>query len=178
MVTMPKPRTRPLSPLFFALLFLLCCQGRTQLTSPVVRVDLRHKLPAQLQQLIADTGDDGAYPCQVEVKLEAGGGGAGQVLAVIWKVMADGPDRYITTVAVEARGETYGAGNPTASAAVGTLTKETVGKGLVQQVPLTLNWQATRGCDKVNAMRVVTLRSDHKSCKPPKVPEGLLKPVE
>jgi hypothetical protein len=173
---MPKPRTRLMTPLLFALLFLLCCQGRTQLTSPVVRVDLRHKLPARLQQLISETGDDGAYPCQVEVKLDDGG--AGQALAVIWKVMADGPDRYITAVAVEPRGETYGAGNPTASAAVGTLSKETVGKGLVQEVSLTLNWQATKGCDKVSAKQVVKLRSDHKSCKPPKTPEGLLKPVE
>lgn len=157
-----------------ASLLALSCESRTQLTSPVVRVDLRHKLPAHLQRLVSRQDD--SFPCQRSVTLEKDG--ASQELTVIWKVLRDGPDRYLTAVAVEAWSPTSGGTNPTAQGAVGTLVTEKGEAGLVQGVPLTLYWQASVGCDKVRASQEVELRSDHGSCKAPEAPEGLLKPVQ
>ena len=165
---------RPTSLLLLALLLAISCEGRTQLTSPVVRVDLRDKLPPHLQRLVSRQDD--SYPCQMAVTLEQGG--ASQELVVVWKVLQDGPDRHLTAVAVEARAPTSGGTDPTASAAVGTLASEKGAKGLVQMVPLTLQWQAAIGCNKVSAIQEVQLRSDHESCKKPVAPEGLLKPVQ
>jgi len=152
------------------------CQGRTQLTSPVVREDLRDQLPARLQQMALEHDGKYDFPCQKSVTLEDGG--ASQELTVVWHVMTDGPDRYITAVSVEPGGATKGASNPTASAALDDLTLETVGEAKVNATSVTLNWQAKNGCNEVSASRKVELRADHASCKEPKAPAGLLKPVE
>lgn len=173
-------RTRHARPISLSLLaFLLCalsCQGRTQLVSPVVREDLRDRLPARLQQMALDHDGKYDFPCQVDVKLADSG--ASQELSVVWRVMGDGPDRYITAVSVEPNGPTSGANDPTASAVLGALSLETVGEAKVNVTSVTVSWQARNGCDKVGASREVALRADHASCRVPRAPAGLLKPVE
>ncbi len=150
------------------------CGGRTTLTSPVVRVDLRAQLPGRLQQLVVD-GDD-SFPCNMEVTLADQG--VVQKFAINWHVLQDGPDRYVTALSVEPAGPTSGAVNPKASGAVGNLKQETAGKSRIIVLPLTLTWEATKGCGQVKASKKFLLRADDASCKKPEAPKGLLKPVE
>lgn len=156
-----------------ALLAPGACGEHTTLTSPVVRVDLRINLPPKLQRRISKRDD--SYECSRRFTLEAQG--ARQAFRVFWRVLDDGPARHITAVALEPDGPTSGAENPTASAVVGEA--ENVGEGvLIQQIPLRVSYEASRGCSKVRASSELSLRGDAPECRPPRPKRKLLTPVD
>jgi hypothetical protein len=151
-----------------ALLALLGCEGGRTLTSPLVRVDLRAKLPPRLQRQLAVA--DTTYECRRPFALSASG--ATQRFVASYRVLDVGRAKHITAIEVDADGETLGASAPTASAAVDELKLV----GGVSVVPLRVIWQASRGCSKASASVVLELRADDAGCKPPPALK-LLRPV-
>jgi len=150
------------------LLAALCGCGGGTLTSPVLRVDLRDRLPPKLQKQVAVA--DTSYPCSQRFSLAAGG--ASQRFLANYRVLDDGTSKHVTAVELEPEGETAGASSPTASAAVGELRRE----GAISILPLRVSWEASKGCGKVSASETVELRGDGAGCRPPR-PIKLLTPV-
>ncbi len=168
-------RPRRAGPWLLALLGLAAaCEGEGTLASPVVRVDLRAKLPPKLQRLISLADD--SYECAREVTMAAVG--ATQTLRLVWRVLDDGPDRYITAVVVEPVGPTRGATSPKASAVVGELRQVGDPSARAQLVPVRVFWSGRRGCGEVDQTLAVELRADAPECKRPELKMKLLAPVE
>jgi len=173
-----RPSTKARVTVALAALALLsaACGGRPALNSPVLRLDLRDRLPPDLQRIVSVK--DESYPCRTAVTLQAEG--ASQKFFITWQALRHRDDRHVTALSVEPDGETTGgAHTPVASAAVGELKHDRSGAGTVTVLPLTLSWEARQGCDRVKAKMRLQLRADDKSCKePPEAPKGLLKPVQ
>ena len=147
---------------------VLGCGGGHSVSSPVLRVDLRDRLPPKLQRQIVAT--DTSYPCTHRFTLAAEG--ASQRFVVGYRVLDDGTSKHITAVEVEPEGETVGASAPAATAAVGE--SRTAGGIAIQRVRV--SWEASKGCGKVSATTTVELRADGEGCRPPR-PIKLLTPV-
>lgn len=148
-----------------ALLILLACQGKTTISSPIIRVDLRDRLSKPVfRRLIAA---DLTFGCSRKVKLASKG--AHQELIVSWRVFDYKESKYITALEVEPSGETTGATGPQATASVGDVTKKPrEGGGEMSVVPLRLTWAATSGCEAVEATHEMTLVGDDPGCQRPK----------
>jgi len=172
-----RPRRRAgilIAPLALAAL-ALACQGEGHLTSPVISVDLRHKLPAHLQRLVVD--DDPTYPCQQGFKIASGE--VEQKFLVIWKVLEQGEARFITAVRVDPDGPITGASSPVASAMVGELQTREQGGVRHQHTSLAVTLRASKGCATVEGKTSLDLGTDFAGCKkPPKPKMKLLTPVE
>lgn len=140
--------------------FAMCGGGGT-VTSPVVRVDLRDRLPlrAQRRAYVHDT----SYPCSKALTLSAQG--AEQRFIANWRVLDDRGTRHITAVEIVPEGETSGAREPSASAVVEDTTSDKKGDDLIAVVPVRLVWTATKGCSRVTANARLELRADDKSCR-------------
>lgn len=152
----------------------LACEGRTTLVSPVVRVDLRHKLPPALQKQISKK--DESYECRKRLSLSDQG--ARQGFEAIWRVLERGPEKYITAVTVEPYGATSGASRPSASAIVGELGQRKTTNGMAQTARVKLSWEATKGCSRISADKKLVLRADDPACDRPKLKMKLLTPVD
>jgi hypothetical protein len=154
---MKRVRSGLLALLVFAALH---CGGGTELPSPLVRVDLRDKLPAKVLKEMRALG--GSYECRREVTLRAEG--ASQSFVVTWRIYDHKESRYFTAVGVEPDGPTRGATSPEATATVDELKRE----GGASVLPVHLLWSAREGCSTVSARKIVKLRSDDPACKQPK----------
>jgi hypothetical protein len=161
--------------LLLALLVLapVSCQSEGTVSAPVVRVDLRAKLPPRVQRLVALA--DTSYECRKPFQLSAGG--AEQAFLAIWRVFEDGAGRYVTAVEVNPEGPTRGAGAPSASALVEELQSRKQGQQLVMVAPVRVTWTASKGCGKVKAGVRLELRADDPACQKPRGPGRLLTPV-
>ena len=155
------------------LLLLGGCEGGGAVSSPVVRVDLRARLPEKLQRRLAVA--DMTYECRKPFKLEAGG--AEQAFLASWRVLEEPGERFITAVEVNPDGPTRGAGSPSASALVEEIQKRREGKEVVALAPVRVSWNASKGCGKVSSVVRLELRADDKGCVKPKGPGRLLVPV-
>jgi hypothetical protein len=146
----------------------VACGGGHTLTSPVLRVDLRDRLPPKLQRQVAIA--DTSYPCTHRFTLADKG--ASQRFLASYRVLDDGTLRYITAVELEPEGDTVGASAPSATAAIGEARRA----GTASVLPLRVSWQASKGCEKTSAKTTVELRTDSELCRPPKSMK-LLTPV-
>lgn len=149
------------------------CPSEGNVSAPVVRVDLRGKLPPRVQQLVALA--DTSYECRRSFKLSAAG--AEQVFLAVWRVFEEGAGRYITAVEVSPEGPTRGAGAPSATALVEELQSQKQGRQLVMVAPIRVSWSASKGCSKVNSSVRLELRADDPGCHKPRGPGRLLTPV-
>jgi hypothetical protein len=158
-----------------SLLFVLLAGcDRGAVSAPVVRVDLRARLPEKvLRRLVAA---DTTYECRKPFKLASGG--AEQAFLASWRVLDETGERFITAVEINPDGPTRGAGSPTASALVEEIQKRREGKDVVGMVPVRVSWSASKGCGKVSAVERIELRADDPACVKPKGPGRLLVPVK
>lgn len=146
----------------------VACSGGHTLSSPVLRVDLRARLPPKLQRQVAVV--DTSYPCTHRFTLAEKG--ASQRFLASYRVLDDGTLRHITAVELEPEGDTVGASAPSATAAIGEARQA----GSASILPLRVSWHASKGCEKLSATTTVELRADSEGCRPPK-PMKLLTPV-
>jgi len=158
-----------LRPLLALILLGAACEGGHSLSSPVLRVDLRDRLPEAVQRRLAQA--DTSYECRRGFALEAQG--VQQRFLATWRVLDEGGARLVTTVQLEPQGDTVGGSDPSASAAVG----EPRVRGNAARVPLRVTWTASKGCGRVSASRELELAADEAGCKPPQRPGRLLVPV-
>ena len=149
------------------------CDGSGSVSAPVVRVDLRSRLPEKLQRQLAVA--DLTYECRKSFKLAARG--AEQAFLATWRVLDDGKEKFITAVEVNPEGPTHGAGAPSASALVEEAEKRHLGSVLVSAAAVRVSWTASKGCSKVEAATRLELRADDPGCQRPKGPGKLLVPV-
>jgi len=156
------------------LLGLAGCEEGGSVAAPMVRVDLRPKLPEKAQRRLAAA--DTSYECQKAFKLADGG--AEQSFQVSWRVYEETDEKLITAVEVNPDGPTRGAGSPSATALVEELESRTLGKEKVALVPVRISWSASKGCRKVSAATRLELRADDPGCRKPKQgPVKLLTPA-
>jgi len=153
---------------------VLACEGNSSLLSPVVRVDLRSKLPPRLQRRISVA--DTSYECRKSFTLSAEG--ASQRFLAGWRVLDDGGNKYATAVQIEPDGPTRGATAPSASALVNEVVLRPRGSSRVASVPVRVTWTAAKGCSKVSATTQLELAADDPGCTPPRAPLKLLTPVK
>lgn len=153
-----------------ALLLPGACGKQTRVHSPVVRVDFRHTLPqATARRLEAD---EAGRPCSQQVTLSEGE--ASQKFEVRWSVLDEGPRSYLLALEVVPVGETRGAHNPEASAAVGEVTLAPAGERQEARTTVTLLWTANKGCQRLQARKGLTLRAGGPHCPRPKPAMKLL----
>ncbi len=163
----------PLALLLLAL--LLACQGNTHLTSPVISLDLRHLLPANLQRVVVDS--DPSYPCERNFQISTGE--VTQRFTLYWKVMDQGDSRFITAVEVNSDGPISGAVSPEASAMLGEVSVKSLDGIRHKMMPLHVTLRATKGCQTVKASTDLELRTDFSGCQKPQRPKmKLLTPVD
>jgi hypothetical protein len=148
------------------------CSSEGVVSSPVVRVDLRDRLPRNLQRQIAAA--DTSYPCTRTFTLSEGE--ASQRFVVNYRVLQGEQAQHITAVEVVPDGPTEGARGPKASAMVGELRLQEDGSKEVAEVPVRISWSATSGCSRISRTRIMTLRADAPDCKPPAPGKKLLSP--
>lgn len=149
------------------------CEGGGSVTSPVVRVDLRARLPEKLQRRLAVA--DTTYECRKLFKL--GVRDAEQGFVASWRVLDEEGGRYVTAVEVEPDGPTRGGSSPSASASVlDVFNAAAKGQAVVAVAPLLVSWSARKGCSSVGASTRLDLRADDPGCRKPK-PGKLLVPV-
>jgi len=158
---------------WLVLLLLGGCEGGGSVVAPVVRVDLRSRLPEKLQRRLAVA--DTTYECRSPFKLAAGG--AEQAFVASWRVLEEPGERYITVVEVNPDGPTRGAGSPSASALVEEIQKRRESKEVVALAPVRVSWSASKGCGKLSSFSRLELRADDPGCHKPKGPGKLLVPV-
>lgn len=160
-----------------------CGENNAQLPNPLVRVDLRSRLP----QSRAFRGRAQAaleLDCHQLVPIESGG--VHHDFVVNWRVIDVDETRYIVAVDVQPSGSLRGGRAPSASATVGRLERRSVGSKSVDEVLVMLAFSAQRGCGSVSKSLKLTIRSDHKSCagkapppKPRRTPKAAQsRPVE
>jgi hypothetical protein len=149
--------------LMLAVVLLLCptCKTRTTVSSPVIRMDLRHDLPQKARRRLAAL--DTTYACSRRVRLVQGP--ASQQFIVTWRVFEFKQSRHVTAVQVEPHGETQGASAPSAAAVVGEVSMT---KNGIFVLPIQIRWTASEGCSTVSAQKSIELRGDDPGCKPPK----------
>ncbi len=156
------------------LALLVGCQEGGMVTAPVVRVDLRPRLPEKLRRRLAVA--DMTYECRTPFKLSAGN--AEQSFVASWRVLEEPGERFITAVEVNPEGPTRGAGSPSASALVEEIQKHRRGKEVVGLAPVRVSWSASKGCGKVSSAVRIELRADDPGCLKPRGPGRLLVPVK
>jgi hypothetical protein len=165
---------RSSSLLLLTVAVLLGCEENSRLPSPLVRVDLRAKLPPQLQRRISVA--DTSYECRKTFTLSSEG--ASQRFVASWRVLADGGSKYVTAVQIEPDGSTSGVTAPSASARVQEMVLRDLGPGRVAAVPVRVTWTAAKGCSKVSATTQVELAANDPGCTPPRTQLKLLTPVK
>jgi hypothetical protein len=153
--------------ILLSLSLAVACGGHS-VSSPVLRVDLRDRLPPKLQRQVAKA--DSSYPCTHRFSLAAEG--ASQRFLVGYRVLDDGASKHVTALEVDPEGETSGASAPSATAAVAGIRQASG----VSVVSVRVSWEASKGCNKVGASTTVELRADGPGCRPPR-PIKLLTPV-
>jgi hypothetical protein len=161
-------------PLLLLALLVSSCEGGHALSSPIVRIDLRAKLPEPVVRRLAI--DDTSYECRKPIALEVSG--ARQRFVATYRVFDDVQGKFITAVQLEPDGPTEGAHTPEASGAVLNLENRGRATRVVAVVPLRVSWGATKGCSKLASSIVVMLPADAPDCKPPAPKVKLLSPVK
>ncbi|MCC6747581.1 MAG: hypothetical protein IT371_07990 [Deltaproteobacteria bacterium] len=156
--------------LLLALLPLACSSGPGQIPSPLVRVDLKDQVPPEHRRRMISAI---ALDCEVHATL--GAAGLSQQVTARYRVMDVKGSRFI--VAVEVVPEGTAAPGATASAAVQTPTNTGSAAAIRMTVPVQVAWSAEKGCSRVSATQLLTLRPDDPSCKEPPSP-NLLRPVK
>jgi len=166
---------RPPRLLLLALLpVALACEGGHTLSSPVVRIDLRAKLPEAVVRRLAIS--DTSYECRKPIAVEVSG--ARQRFVATYRVFDDQQGKFITAVQLEPDGPTEGAHSPEASGGVLNLENRGSATRVVAVVPLRVSWGATKGCSKLASSIVVMLAADAPDCRPPAPKIKLLSPVK
>jgi hypothetical protein len=155
-------------------LLLVACEGGRSLPSPVVRVDLRPKLPPTVQRRIAI--DDSSYECRRRFAAQAGG--ASQRFVAVYRVLDDKEGKFVTAVQVEPDGEASGASSPEATAVVGEVTMRGRAPAAAATAPLRVSWSARQGCGTIRTQTAVDLVADDPGCKAPALKTRLLTPVK
>jgi len=151
---------------------LACDTQPSSMPNPLLRADLASQLPEGLKvrKLAAIELD-----CTRQVEL--GKEGARQQFVVNWRVLDIDGVRYIAAVDVAPKGGTSGATAASATATVGQVKRQKAGGKTVDELQVTLHWQAKKGCSSLSETRSETVRSDDGSCKAAQ-PKGLLKPAK
>jgi hypothetical protein len=155
-------------------LLLVACEGGRSLPSPVVRVDLRDKLPPAVQRRVVI--DDSSYECRKPFAAQVSG--ASQRFIAVYRVLDDKEGKFVTAVQVEPDGETTGASSPEATAVVGEVKVRGRAPAAAATVPLRISWSARQGCGTIRTQTAVELLADDPSCKPPTLKTKLLTPVK
>lgn len=160
--------------LLLALLVGLACDGGKLLSAPIVRIDLREKLPPAVarRQHINDT----SYECRQSFALETSG--ARQRFVASYRVFEDKQGKFVTAVQLDPDGATEGAHTPEASAGLLNLVNRGSAERVLAAAPLRVSWGATKGCAKVSSSKVIELAADAPDCKPPTSKLKLLTPVK
>jgi len=149
------------------------CEGGHTLSSPIVRIDLRAKLPEPVVRRLAI--NDTSYECRRPFALEVSG--ARQRFVATYRVFDDQQGKFVTAVQLEPDGPTEGAHTPEASAGVLNMVNRGSTARVLAVVPLRVSWGATKGCSKVASSIVMDLAADAPDCKPPAPKVKLLSPV-
>ncbi|MBW2735167.1 MAG: hypothetical protein JRH20_22525 [Deltaproteobacteria bacterium] len=148
---------------------LACDAGPATMPNPLVRLDVSSKLPPKVRRRLPSAID---LDCHDEVVLQAEG--AKQTFIINWRVVDVDGARYMMAIDVQPSGTTSGAKSPKASGTIGQFKREGQGKSGVDSVSVVISWQAQKGCSQLKETKLLTVRSDHASCKSPQ-PGGLLK---
>jgi hypothetical protein len=157
----------------FMFLAVCSCQGSQSLPNPIVRVDLRDKLPPALQRSIVK--EDTSYKCKRKVTLREGE--ARQDFLITFRVLKEQESKYLTAVGVEPLGLTIGAASPTATAVVSEVKNHVKGKANSSSVSVQLKWSAQKGCSAISAVSTQEIAADDPTCQEPRFPGKLLVPI-
>ncbi|MCA9664882.1 MAG: hypothetical protein KC503_04815 [Myxococcales bacterium] len=159
-----------------ALSLALACSGKGGVfSSPVVRVDLRDKLPPKVRKLVS-----AIMPYQCKKTITVSGGDKAPKFVISWRAIEYQGSRYFTAVEVtpDGDGKIAGVDGPAASGVVSGLKNVGSADKVIGSLTVTTTWSGQKGCSKVTAKHDETLRADDdKLCIKPKQPK-LLRPVK